>query len=240
MVEEALLEADAHGQHAAIVVARTGWHHGVAGIVAAKLVERLGKPAAVIALDGNGEGRGSVRTAGGFDVYRALAACRDVLVRYGGHAQAAGLTVAAENVDALRQGFSAMAEAGGAETPALDVDAVTPLGEITPRLAEEIASLAPFGPGNAAPVLAASGARVRESRRVGDGSHLRMVLECHQHATSHTAIAFRQGELDPGVGATVDVAYRPELSEWRGERRLELNVCAILRTECSAALPSSR
>ena len=156
------------------------------------------------------------------------------------HAQAAGLTVAAENVDALRQGFSAMAEAGGAETPALDVDAVTPLGEITPRLAEEIASLAPFGPGNAAPVLAASGARVRESRRVGDGSHLRMVLECHQHATSHTAIAFRQGELDPGVGATVDVAYRPELSEWRGERRLELNVCAILRTECSAALPSSR
>ncbi len=240
MVEEALVEAEAAGDHAAIVVARLGWHPGVAGIVAAKLVDKLKKPAAVIALGENGEGRGSVRTTGGFDVYRALAACRDKLVRYGGHAQAAGLTVAADNVAALREGFAALAEAERREAAGLDVDAVTQLGEVTGRLAEEIASLAPFGPGNAAPVLAAPGALVRESRRVGDGSHLKLTLECGLHATAHAAIGFRLGELDPGVGATVDVAYRPELSEWRGERRLELNVCAILRSGCSGAPLFSR
>jgi hypothetical protein len=69
---------------------------------------------------------------------------------------------------------------------------------------------------------------VRASRRVGDdGSHLKLTLECERHATAHSAIAFRLGDSDPGVGATIDVAFRPELSEWRGERRLELNVCAL-------------
>jgi single-stranded-DNA-specific exonuclease len=233
MVAEAIVEAEAAGDRAAIVVARLGWHPGVAGIVAAKLVERLKKPAAVIALGEDGQGRGSVRTLGGFDVYRALAACRDKLIRYGGHAQAAGLTVAAENVAALRDGFAALAEAETREAAGLDVDAVTELGEVTGRLAEEIAALAPFGPGNAAPILAAPGARVRESRRVGDGSHLKLTLACGRHATEHAAIGFRLGELDPGVGATIDVAYRPELSEWRGEKRLELNVCAIVRSGCS-------
>src|SRR5262249_54744747 len=157
------------------------------------------------------------RTTRGFDVYRALVACRDKLVRYGGHAQAAGLTVSADNVGALRESFSALAAAAEAAPATLDVDAETHLGEVTGRLAEEPVSPPRVGVGNDAPVLAASGAVVRESRRVGDGSHLRLVLECNRHATAHAAIGFRLGERDPGVGATVDVTYRPEISEWRGE-----------------------
>src|SRR5262249_18269012 len=89
---------------------------------------------------------------------------------------------------------------------------------------------------NAAPIMAAAGARVRASRRVGDdGTHLKLTLECERHATVHGAIAFRMGDRDPGVGATVDVAFRPALSEWRGETRLELNV-ADLRPGGSASL----
>jgi single-stranded-DNA-specific exonuclease len=225
MYAEAVADADAQAGAAAIVVARPGWHAGVAGIVAAKLVDRHAKPAVVIAVDASGEGRGSLRTPSGFDLYRALEACGEHLVRYGGHAQAAGLTVRVERIAALRAAFAAQAERRSAAAPPVAVDAVLPLGEVSAQLAAELAQLQPFGVGNEAPVLAAAGARVRASRRVGDdGSHLKLTLECERDAVAHSAIAFRMGDRDPGVGASVDVVFRPELSEWRGERRLELNV----------------
>jgi single-stranded-DNA-specific exonuclease len=229
MLAEALLDAEELAADAGLVVARTGWHAGVAGIVAAKLVDRFGKPAAVIAIDETtGQGRGSLRTTPGFNLYRALESCREHLVRYGGHAQAAGLTVATAQLPALRRAFAAQAARDRGAPPAVSVDAVVPLGEASAQLAVELAALGPFGVGNEAPLVAAAGARVRASRRVGDdGSHLKLTLECERHATAHSAIAFRMGERDPGVGATVDVAYRPKLDEWRGERRLELTVSAL-------------
>jgi single-stranded-DNA-specific exonuclease len=228
MLEEALADAVASAAEPALVVARAGWHAGVAGIVAAKLVDRFHKPTAVIALDGRGEGRGSLRTPAGFDLVAALTACREHLIRYGGHAQAAGLTVAADRVAPLRAAFAAQAARGAGPAPPVAVDALLALGDVSPELALELAQLQPFGVGNEAPVLAAAGARVRASRRVGDeGSHLKLTLECQRHATTCAAIAFRMGDRDPGVGATIDVAFRPEISEWRGERRLELNVCAL-------------
>jgi len=230
MYVEALADAEDAAQRndAAIVVARSGWHAGVAGIVAAKIVDRFHKPAAVIAIDAEGEGRGSLRTPPGFDLFRALVACGEHLVRYGGHAQAAGLTVLADRIPALRAAFALQAAHRPAVAPPVAVDAMIALGDVSAQLAVELAQLQPFGVGNAAPIIAASGARVRASRRVGDdGTHLKLTLECERHATFHGAIAFRMGDRDPGVGATVDVAFRPELSEWRGEQRLELNVCDL-------------
>ncbi len=228
MLAEALDDALAGDDLPAVVVARTGWHPGVAGIVAAKLVERFGKPAVVIAVDERaGEGRGSVRSVPGVDAFRALDACRDLLVRYGGHAQAAGLTVVPGQIDSLRTAFAAQA-AGERSPQMVNVDAMISLGDVDDKLADELRSLAPFGMSNQAPIIAAPRARVTASRRVGeDGSHLKLTLECERDATSHSAIAFRMGERDPGVGATVDVAFRPEMSTFRGTRRLELNVCAL-------------
>jgi single-stranded-DNA-specific exonuclease len=226
MIEEALADA-ADLDDAAIVVARAGWHPGVAGIVAAKLVDRFGRPAAVIAIDAaSGEGRGSVRSVGGFDLVAALASCREHLIRFGGHAAAAGLTVAQDQIEPLRHRFAAEAARAGVAPPApLEVDAVVPLGDVDPSLAAELARLAPFGMGNDEPLVAAPETRVRQTRRVGeDGSHLRLTLECSRYATSHQAIAFRMGERDPGVGATLDIAYCPALSQWRGQTRLELKV----------------
>jgi single-stranded-DNA-specific exonuclease len=152
-------------------------------------------------------------------------------VRYGGHAAAAGLTVAADRVPALRAAFAAEAARGTGRPGPIAVDAVVALGDVSPQLAAELARLSPFGVGNEAPVIAAAGARVRASRRVGaggdGGAHLKLVLECERHATAHSAIAFRMGDRDPGVGARIDVAFRPELNEWRGEQRLELHVCDL-------------
>src|SRR5215470_2058629 len=228
MFTEALAEAEAQGDASAIVVARPGWHAGVAGIVAAKIVDRYRRPAAVIAVDAAGEGRGSLRTPPGFDLFRALTACSGHLVRYGGHAQAAGLTVVADKIPALRTAFASEAARRSAVAPPVAVDAVVPLGEVSAQLAVELAQLSPFGVGNEAPIFAAAGARVRASRRVGDeGTHLKLTLECERHATVHGAIAFRMGDRDPGVGAAVDVAFRPELSEWQGATRLELHVCDL-------------
>lgn len=229
MVVEALEEAELVADHAAIVVARAGWHPGVVGIVAAKLVDRYGKAAVVIALDPvTGEGRGSVRSVPGVDAYRALHACRDHVIRYGGHAAAAGLTVAASEIPRVRELFAAEAARAVRPARAVEVDAAISLGDVDDKLAREVCSLAPFGQGNAAPVIVAPRARVTASRRVGDdGSHLKLTLQCGSYATTHSAIAFRMGERDPGVGATVDVAFRPEISLFRGMRRLELNVCAM-------------
>ena len=240
MFTEALADAEVHKNDAAILVARPGWHAGVAGIVAAKIVDRFGKPAAVIAIDDKGEGRGSLRTPPGFDLYRALHACGEHLVRYGGHAQAAGLTVTHDKIPALRAAFAAQATTRHSALPPVAVDAVVPLGEVSAQLAVELARLSPFGVGNAAPVIVASGARVRASRRVGeDGAHLKLTLECERNASVHGAIAFRMGERDPGVGATVDVAFRPELSEWRGEKRLELHVCDFREAEAPAPVAAA-
>jgi single-stranded-DNA-specific exonuclease len=227
-VEEALADAEAQAHRAAIVVAREGWHPGVVGIVAAKLVEKYGRPVAVVALDAaTGQGRGSVRTSAGVDVYRALAACSAQLVRFGGHAAAAGLTVDRANVGALGEHFAAAVEAaradGGNSRP-IELDAEVGLGDVDEKLAREIQALAPFGPGNEAPAISARRARVRGSRRVGDGSHLKMQLECATTGRECSAIAFRMGERDPGVGATIDVLFQPEISTYRGESRVELKV----------------
>jgi single-stranded-DNA-specific exonuclease len=233
MLAEALVDAAALPDLPALVVARAGWHAGVAGIVAAKLVDRFARPSVVIAIDERkGEGRGSVRSVPGVDAYRALHACREHLVRYGGHAQAAGLSVdlsqGAARIEALRHAFANEAATCERTPPSIAVDALLSLGDVSDKLATELGSLAPFGMANQAPVLAAQGSRVTASRRVGeDGSHLKLTLECGRDLSSHQAIAFRMGERDPGVGATVDVAFRPEVSTFRGTRRLELNVCAL-------------
>src|SRR5262249_34150868 len=109
MFTEALAEAEAQGDASAIVVARPGWHAGVAGIVAAKPVDRSGRPAPATPADARGGGRAPPRPPPGFALVRAPTACSGHLVRYGGHAQAAGLTVVADKIPALRTAFAAEA-----------------------------------------------------------------------------------------------------------------------------------
>ena len=218
VVAEAVLQAET--QDAAALVVSGPWNPGVVGIVAAKLVERFGRPAAVIGVDpATGEGRGSVRTTGGFDVVAGLTACAAHLIRFGGHKAAGGFSIAPTSIDPFRAAFAAQAERRSASREPLRVDAVIELGQVSDKLATELRSFAPFGPGNAEPVVATHGARVHSTRRVGEGgAHLKMVV------AGLDAIAFRMGDRDPGPGATVDVAFRPEISYFRGTARVELRV----------------
>lgn len=213
----------------AVVIAGEGWPSGVVGIVAAKLVERYRRPAFVIAVDpATGVGRGSARSYGGVDLYRALGACAPMLERFGGHAAAAGLTVRASEVDRLRAalGDAILARGSGPVATGLHAagaDATIELGALDEDTVRELLTLAPFGQDNPPPRLVCRGVTVRASRRVGDGSHLKLDLTDGRGAM-RGAIGFGLGERDPGAGATVDVAFTPTVSSWQGKTRVELEL----------------
>ncbi|MGZ3408447.1 MAG: single-stranded-DNA-specific exonuclease RecJ, partial [Polyangia bacterium] len=224
VLTEAMQQAEAQSD-GVLVVAGSGWHAGVVGIVAAKLVDRFARPSLVIALDGDSKvGVGSARTVGGFHLQRALAGCADLLLRHGGHAAAAGLTIEARHLGELRTRLSAAArEAFGGDAPAatLGVDAEVALESIDELLAEEIGRLEPFGIGNAEPVLGARGVTLERTRVVGD-KHLQVTLRDGLHARD--GIGFWLADRDPGSGARVRAAFIPEVDTFRGVRRVRVRL----------------
>ena len=229
VMDEVMARLDAQGSDpgAAIVIAGEGWPTGVVGIIASKLVDKFHRPAFVIGLDPiAGIGRGSARTVPGVNLYEALTKAAPHLQRYGGHAAAAGFTIALDNVPALADTLSdvcaKLAEGSGPVPTHLDVDAEVSLDEIDERLAEELTGLGPFGQNNPAPLLVTRGAKVTAARRVGDGSHLKLTIE--DHHTTRTAIGFGLGERPVDVGANLDLAFVPRISTWQGRRSAELEV----------------
>lgn len=225
VLAEALTQAETQPD-GVIVAAGHGWHAGVVGIVAAKLVDRFARPAVVIALDGD-VGRGSARTVGSFHLHRALSAQADLLLRYGGHAAAAGLTVEARHVGELRRRLSdAHARAGApANDAALPVDAEVALDAVDELLAEEVGRMEPFGVGNPEPVLAARGVTLERARVVGE-RHLQVTLRDGLHARD--GIGFWFADRDPGCGARVRAAFVPEVDTFRGVRRVRVRLRDLL------------
>jgi single-stranded-DNA-specific exonuclease len=214
-----------------IVVAGQGWHPGVIGIVASRLVERHGRPAVVIGLDG-ARGKGSGRSVPGCDLGAAVLAARQagLIEAGGGHAMAAGLTVAAERVAELRaflaDRLAASAAAAPVKTTLLD-GAVTPRGA-TVELAERIARAGPFGAGNPAPRFVMPAVRIVQPAPVGNG-HVRCILA--GEGGSVRAIAFRAREnglgaalLNGGAERTLHVAGCLEADIWRGETRVSFRI----------------
>jgi single-stranded-DNA-specific exonuclease len=224
----AVAEAGAQGDAPALVVGNEGWHHGVVGIIAAKLVERYRRPAVVIGFK-DGQGRGSARTVGGFNLYQALASCRQHLGVFGGHAQAAGMSVSWTKFPAFRAAFIAVAEGhftGASDAPAVEVDAVANLGEVDLAGAEELDRLRPFGAANAEPLLAFPEVVARGPRVVGSG-HLMLTLS--QVPSMIDAIAFGMADRDPGEGSTVHVIGTAEVDSYKGYRRTRVRVRHLLR-----------
>jgi len=215
----------------AIVIAGEGWPSGVVGIVAAKLVDRYQRPAFVIGIDREtGVGRGSARTCAGVNLYEVLVTAAPLLDRFGGHAAAAGFTIKRDVVpslvDALGGAVVRLAEGSGPISTAREVDAEVRLGEVDERLAQELAGLGPFGQENPAPLLVTRNARVTQVRRVGDGSHLKLMVEDDQHAI-RSAIGFNLGDRAVEHGARVDLAFVPTISTWQGRRSAELEVADL-------------
>jgi single-stranded-DNA-specific exonuclease len=201
----------------ALVLAAEGWHPGVIGIVASRLVERYARPTLLIAWEGD-VGRGSGRSVPGFDLHAALQRVGHLLEKYGGHTMAAGLTLRRERYDAFRVAFCAVArELLGPDdlVPAQRVDLELPLGSVSPELEQLMRHLEPCGPGNPAPVFGVRGARAVDARRVGT-NHLRFTLDDRSGVLP--AIAFEWADAVPHDWLTrpLDVAFRLERDEWSG------------------------
>lgn len=228
-----------------LVVDGDGWHPGVIGIVASRLVERFARPAIIIGLDGD-VGKGSGRSISRFDLFEHLSGCADVLERFGGHQMAAGLTVARERIPELRRRLNEAAAGclGPADlVPETRVDVELSLGDVTDNLALELERLAPFGAGNPTPVLAAPRALVVGARTVGrEGEHLKLTLRCPASESVHEAIGFGGGPLLESTlpGTEVQVAFVTRLSSWKGRQRVDFHLRALqsplARAEMEAAL----
>jgi single-stranded-DNA-specific exonuclease len=201
-----------------LVVAGEGWHPGVVGIVASRMVERHHRPVVVISLDGEGGGRGSGRSIPGFDLHAALEACAEHLETFGGHKAAAGLSIKAENLDAFRAAFAAHANAVLSEEDLKRterIDAMVGGVGLGLDLAEELGQLAPFGMGNPGVRLMVPSARVTDVRTMGEeGKHSRFSL----HSGSHRALGVAFGRTSFGVGDDdmLDAAVRLEVNHWNG------------------------
>jgi single-stranded-DNA-specific exonuclease len=214
-----------------IVLAEPGWHPGVIGIVASRLLETVCRPVVLVALQGD-EGKGSGRSIPAFDLHGALSACRDLLIRFGGHRAAAGVTVAASRVEAFAERFNEVARARLTPddlVPELRVDAEVSLSAATPDLEALLRHFEPFGAGNATPVLMARGVRLAAPPRVVGQSHLKLRLVAD--GAELEAIGWEMGGLAPELapGTPFDVAFRLERDEWNGEVRLQARLAGLRR-----------
>ncbi|MFU8886529.1 MAG: single-stranded-DNA-specific exonuclease RecJ [Cyanobacteriota bacterium] len=223
----ALLEADGDHQPAFVLLAQNHWHHGVIGIVAARLVERLGRPCALLAGEGHGRLRASVRAPRGFAVDGALTACADLLERFGGHPAAGGFSVRAERLAALHTKLEQRAQLWLAERgpgQPVEPEALLRLAAIDRSFLEQQQRLEPFGIGNPQPVYWSAACDIVQSKQLR-GGHLQLELE--QDGERRQAIGWRwPGELAQ-LPASVDVAYRLQRNHWQGRERLQLELLGL-------------
>lgn len=228
MREEAFLLAEPLHKSGAmgLVLASEGWHPGVVGIVASRVAERFRRPAVLLALE-EGTARGSARSVEGFHLYDALKACGDHLTRFGGHRQAAGLSMVADSLPAFRAAFEAHADKAVNRDllePRCRIDAIADHGELTTEVAAELARLAPFGIGNPEPILIARGLRsprrrVLPARMPGGAGHLKLRFD-----SGLEAIGFGMAERDAEMSGSFDAAFSLEVSEWGGRTRPEMKL----------------
>ncbi|MBN1640635.1 MAG: DHH family phosphoesterase [Anaerolineae bacterium] len=215
-----------------LYAAHDSFQAGVVGLVAGRLVEGHYRPAIVVSY-GEGQSRGSCRSILEFDITAALDECKDLLVRHGGHAAAAGFTVRNSELDALVERLDQIAERELGElelAPTLDIDAEVPLAELDWATAEWLAQLEPCGTDNPTPLFLSRGVHIREAHTVGrEGQHLKLTLD--ERAPVHDAIAFRMGDRCTQLGRRVDLVYHFEVNHWNGERRLQLNVQDLRPTQ---------
>ncbi len=234
IVWEAEAQVAEQGERHSYVLAGEGWHPGVVGIVASRVVERHHRPTVVVGLDGD-LGSGSGRSIPGFDLLGALHASAEHLDRYGGHRAAAGMTIQADRLEAFRDAFERHAQE--VLTPELlvpreKVDAIASGCELGLELAEELERLDPCGMGNPRPRLLVPGARLRDLRPMGEGRHLRFSVG--SGGISARAVAFGcDGQLGVEADEPIDATFRLERNFWNGavEPRLVLGHARPCRPE---------
>jgi single-stranded-DNA-specific exonuclease len=222
---EAEAQMDELGERSAYVLSGEGWHAGVIGIVASRMVERSGRPVVMIALDGE-RGRASGRSIEAFDLLAGLSECAPLLARYGGHRAAAGLEIERGRIVEFAAALDAHAASVLSPADLVEVervDAIVAGADLDMALAEELALLAPFGRGNPRVSLMAADAVFADARAMGEGKHVRFTV--HSRGARARAVAFGTGgRLPVPEGVPAQASFTLEVNEWNGvsEPRLVL------------------
>lgn len=237
VLEDAINIVEKYDLHkrSALVVWGKGWHQGVVGIVASRLVERYYLPTVVISVDQE-QGTASARSISGLDLYQTLQECEALLTRYGGHTMAAGLSLPEDNLLTFQELFETIcAKCLKPEDylPKLRLDGLVTLGQITPQLIDQLALLEPHGIANPGPTFQTK-VQVLRTRTLGrEQNHLRLTVQ-DPSATEVSCIAFgfgdEQGELER-VAENVELAFVPRFNEWNGEKTVQLQIKAWQRGE---------
>ena len=212
------------------VLFRQGWHKGVIGIVASRLIETYYRPTVILTESKDGFATGSARSVPGYDLYQAIESCSDLLESFGGHMFAAGLTLKQENLQLFRDRFEKfVSETIGEEhlVPSIKIDEEVALEDITMEFYKDLERFQPFGPDNMAPVFVSRRVKTLACLPVGtNGMHLKLTF-ARPNAEPIDAIAFGQAdmiELFRESGGVVDIAYSVEINEFRGRTSIQLNI----------------
>lgn len=206
-----------------LVVSGAGWHPGVIGIVAARLVSKYGKPAVVITTDGE-TGKGSCRSIPGFSVYDALAKCAPLLTHFGGHPGAAGLGVLTENIPALRDALDAYTKTGSMPFAQIGLDCKLNPAYINVSLLNTLAALEPCGCENPVPTFGLYNMTLRAVKPVGEGKHLRLTLQKGASEIAAMLFSVTLAEFPYRIGDAVDLAVQIEKNVFRGEIKPSVHI----------------
>ena len=219
----------------AIVLAEESWHQGVVGIVASRIAEAYCCPTFLICLDGE-HGKASSRSYGGFNLFASLKSLEKLLESYGGHELAAGFTIHRDNIPAFRQEICRLAKAyysSGMPRTQLSCDCAVPPEVLTTANVEALETLEPCGNGCPRPLLVMEKATVERTGQVGGGKHMRLQLRCGKYSFSGIYFSASPESTGIAVGDLVDVAFHPQVNEFRGVRSVQMNLVDI-RPACSA------
>ncbi len=222
--QEALSRLAAKEHDSVIVLSGEGWHQGVVGIVASRLAEKFYCPAFIFSEE-NGIAKGSARSIPSFDLCKGLSECKELLLSFGGHKQAAGIKLRAENISAFEKAMQGIIKSSLNKDdfmPCLDIDADITLAEANHNLVKELSMLEPLGCGNEKPFLGSKGLEVINPRIVGN-NHLKMRLK--QGPQTIDAIGFDMGE--PSPPDTIDAVFTLDINEYNGNSYLQLNLKAF-------------
>ena len=211
-----------------LVLEDRDWHQGVVGIVASRLSEQFACPVFMICLQEDGKGKGSCRSYGGFNLFCALEQCADLLEGYGGHALAAGFTIREENIPAFRQRMEKIVkeDTGGEKmVSTLNIDGeIDDIAVLTVEQVEALSMLEPYGAGNPKPVFSLSGVTVTCMSDVGGGRHLKMRASRDGRTVDMIFFSVTRAKSGLAVGDKADVAFYPQINEYRGSRTVQLHL----------------
>ena len=225
----------------AIVLADDSWHQGVVGIVASRMAEEFCRPTFLICLDGD-HGKASSRSYGGFNLFSSLTALAPLLESYGGHELAAGFTISREMIGQFRQEICRLAAGYYTDQTVrtkLDIDCAVPPELLTVRGIDSLSALEPTGSGCPKPVLMMEKLTIERISPVGNGRHLRLRLRAGHHSLPGICFCATAESFSIEPGDVVDVAFYPQVNEFRGERTAQLNILDIRPSCCAECQPDT-